>query len=394
MAPRRKRPRIASKRSPVETAEAEAAGEGADKRVPPGGGAPGVRSKAGPSGATAASARAPREERWLCVKRHLHLGLGLRLGGLYTEQDLRRRCNGNQAKLNTLEQFIADPRVLAEANAKGGKPSEQKSRPRSARAEQAEAARARQRDEEKAEQKAEQKGSLSLQQPAALEQPRPMRSFILGQVVWSMSSVPPRPAKVMAITSKLEVPYRVRFLDTKGEEAGPESEAELPEDELQAVNVDDLRGPREQAIDGSAEGPANTSAASTGQQASSPSQSSPCRRPGPRSCPAHSPTPGQVVWVLEPNQPPWLGEVLATAPGEAGAAPLHRVRLLGVVEEEAVVQVGTDRLLAFCGGDAAALASVTAEAEALHKKTPLPISPTTDAAAEAQTEPTAPADAG
>ena len=71
-------------------------------------------------------------ERFFQVENHLHLSLSLRLGAIYPEAELRRRCP--QDKLPKLEKCLSDSSMLKEVavpeNLKGKEPSRQAATPK------------------------------------------------------------------------------------------------------------------------------------------------------------------------------------------------------------------------------------------------------------------------
>jgi len=323
--------------------------------------------------------------RWYCVQKHLHLGLNLRVGAIYAEGDLRKRCGGDQGKLASLEKAMEDPTLLSEAEApQGGR--------RSCLSGRTSTGVGRRRS------------LLGSREPPNRTPPTPKLRpplLLLGQVVWDMAVAPPRPAKVTDIDlERKEAPYRVHFLDEEGAQAGPEGEVYRSDEALRAVNIKDIlrsqRAASALARDSTAVVAADAGGDSHAAQGVLPAIGTqeepsgvhsqraaaaqlPPSRPEARAAPQSPPVAGQVVWVLDAGRPPWPGQVLPATPQGIGAAaepaPL-RVRLLGVAPEGA--ETAVERYLPFASGDANALASVAKEAEALHAEAavvaPAPVS--------------------
>ncbi|CAE7864948.1 UBP26 [Symbiodinium sp. KB8] len=129
-------------------------------------------------------------ERFFQVENHLHLSLSLRLGAIYPEAELRRRCP--QDKLPKLEKCLSDSSMLKEVavpeNLKGKEPSRQAATPKRSGPSEEDARRLKRR-------------ALS-------------KKLCLGQLVWDCSTHPARPARIIAICAQEKRPFLVRHLDT------------------------------------------------------------------------------------------------------------------------------------------------------------------------------------
>ncbi|CAE7173492.1 unnamed protein product [Symbiodinium necroappetens] len=129
-------------------------------------------------------------ERFFQVENHLHLSLSLRLGAIYPEAELRRRCP--QDKLPKLEKCLSDSSILKEVaapeNLKGKEPSRQAATPKRSGPSEEDARRLKRR-------------ALS-------------KKLCLGQLVWDCSMHPARPARIIAICAQEKRPFLVRHLDT------------------------------------------------------------------------------------------------------------------------------------------------------------------------------------
>ncbi|CAE7609237.1 unnamed protein product [Symbiodinium sp. CCMP2456] len=145
-------------------------------------GDPAIASRGSPStpGAT---------ERFFRCENHLHLNLNLRIGSVYRESELRRRCSRD--KLPRLEEFLSDSSMLKEVaepeTLRGKERSRQGAALKRAAPPEEDARRLRRR-------------ALS-------------RKLCVGQLVWDCSVQPARAARITAICATEERPFLVRHLD-------------------------------------------------------------------------------------------------------------------------------------------------------------------------------------
>ncbi|CAE8726513.1 unnamed protein product [Polarella glacialis] len=363
------------------------------------------------------SAAAPQEsapaeqapKRWFSIEGHLHLGLGLRLGAVYEEADLRRRCRGEKDKTQRLERCLVDPSLLKEVPAPSA-PSAAK-RGSSARSSAASGTQ-------------KQRGSSAAARDAldpqvaerVLKRQKVRLSFVTGQVVWNTSTVPPRPAQISAIAPEREDPFLICFLDQKPTEAdfkvgdtvtvgtrpgvviwdgrpthsyaklrwedGTESsiiplahlqaqdasvdtDIFVSEAVLQPLSMSDLLPKAAPLAPSEA-----VSLPSPGGSSSSVGEGS--RRPGPRGAGVEGLAAGQVAWAWSQNHPPWPVRLLfAACPAQIdGPNKFWQVRPLGGSRGDEVVdeQVPASQLFSFAAGDAKALSRVAGEAEEAHSQ--------------------------
>ncbi|CAE8647510.1 unnamed protein product [Polarella glacialis] len=345
-------------------------------------------------------------ERWLSVEGNLHLGLGLRLGAVYEEADLRRRCRGEKAKTERLERCLVDPSLLKEVTAPSAlsAPSAAK-RGSSARSSAASGLGAqKQRGSSAAA-----KDVLDPQEAERLLKRRKVRlSFVTGQVVWNTSTVPPRPAQISAIVPEREDPFLTRFLDqtppeadfkigdtvTVGTRPGVviwdgrpshsyaklrwEDDAESCIIPLARIQTQDASVDAEIFVSGEVLQPLSVSdllpkaAPRTPSEAlslpssgvASSSLGDGRRRPGPRGAGVEGLAAGQVAWAWSKDHPPWPVRLLSSAQID-GPNKVWRVRPLGGSKGDEVVdeQVPASKLFSFAAGDAKALSRVSEEAE-------------------------------
>ncbi|CAE7938382.1 unnamed protein product [Symbiodinium sp. KB8] len=128
-------------------------------------------------------------ERFFRCENHLHLNLNLRIGSVYRESELRRRCSRD--KLPKLEEFLSDSSMLKEVaepeTLRGNGRSRQGTAFKRAAPPEEDARRLRRR-------------ALS-------------RKLCVGQLVWDCSVQPARAARITAICATEERPFLVRHLD-------------------------------------------------------------------------------------------------------------------------------------------------------------------------------------
>lgn len=128
-------------------------------------------------------------ERFFRCENHLHLNLNLRIGSVYRESELRRRCSRD--KLPKLEEFLSDSSMLKEVaepeTLRGNGRSRQGTAFKRAAVPEEDARRLRRR-------------ALS-------------RKLCVGQLVWDCSVQPARAARITAICATEERPFLVRHLD-------------------------------------------------------------------------------------------------------------------------------------------------------------------------------------
>eukprot|EP00933_Yihiella_yeosuensis_P075262 TRINITY_DN84559_c0_g1_i1.p1 TRINITY_DN84559_c0_g1~~TRINITY_DN84559_c0_g1_i1.p1 ORF type:complete len:476 (+),score=110.59 TRINITY_DN84559_c0_g1_i1:26-1429(+) len=175
-----------------------------------------------PDDAQTVQPEATDKGKFYCVEAHLHLGLSLRLGGVYAEADLRKRCAGEKGKLQKLERFMTDETMLKEVPppldlpGTSSKPSRVSTTPRP------------------------KVGGSSIPRQAASRIPSDSRkdgmeralarqrwndriNFVLGQAIWVKldSASPRRPGQILAIAPERQEPFLIRFLDVEKQEAVP-----------------------------------------------------------------------------------------------------------------------------------------------------------------------------
>ncbi|CAJ1334173.1 unnamed protein product [Effrenium voratum] len=292
--------------------------------------------------------------RYFRIEGHLHLGLNLRLGGTYAEEELQRRCKDDTAKLQRLSDIIAAADGLIREVAPPKKATKE------ARAEACATA-------------------------AGEEEALPGPAFLHGP-----TGVGLLPARVMAITPERDAPFLIRHLDAQsatfkvGSEVAvggrkavciwdgrpehhfarvrwedgtesdiiPADEVHLPpeceevfvsDSDLEPLDLDHLlRKPK----------PAP-------EEPAAPALKAPVGvlvRPSAARAELQV---GQVAWCQQPQCPPWPAKLISFTDFEA-CARLWRVKLLGCKAEKLVPGC---QLSAFLAGDAAALAGVAQEAE-------------------------------
>lgn len=121
--------------------------------------------------------------RWFNVTEHLHLGLNLKIGRVYSEAMLRNRCREDQEKLAKLEEFMARGVELQEVPAPIKPPS--------------------------ISNKGGREGGTGVEKR---RMPRGM--YIAGQIVWAIAEDGKhRPAKIIGIHPDREDSFEVLFLD-------------------------------------------------------------------------------------------------------------------------------------------------------------------------------------
>ena len=132
-------------------------------------------------------------ERFFQVENHLHLNLNLRLGAVYPEAELRRKCP--QDKLAKLEKCLSDTSMLKEVAAPENNGEELSGLGLGS---------------------ASKRSAPSEEDARRLKRRALSRKLCLGQLVWDCSTHPARPARIIAICVQEERPFLVRHLDTSG----------------------------------------------------------------------------------------------------------------------------------------------------------------------------------
>ncbi|CAE7810997.1 unnamed protein product [Symbiodinium sp. CCMP2592] len=134
-------------------------------------------------------------ERFFQVENHLHLNLNLRLGAVYPEAELRRKCP--QDRLAKLEECLSDSSMLKEVAGPEKLNGEELSRLGQGST-------------------ASKRSAPPSEDARRLKRRALSRKLCLGQLVWDCSTHPARPARIIAICAQEERPFLVRHLDTSG----------------------------------------------------------------------------------------------------------------------------------------------------------------------------------
>jgi len=274
-------------------------------------------------------------QRWFSVAGHLHLGLGLRLGAVYSEEDLRGRCQGQQQKLSKLEQYFADSKILKEVPAPPTKVA------KAAKSRRGEIAAG-----EKREQAVVRSASKHDSQAARKRHIGFRNCIVVGQIVWHCDISPRRTARVVAIATEREKPYLIRYIDSDPQ--NPVEEDFFVSD-VKPLLLDEVL---------------KVLPSSTSSSPSAGSAGPAAVRPVPRVTEPSLLGEGSVAWVCGDNRPPWPVKLQSLISPE-GELQVWRVKSLGSgdTDEE---EVPASQLLPFASGDARALADVAEEAELAH----------------------------
>jgi len=313
------------------------------------------KRKTSPSKAVARNATTGQgaRKRNFLVKQHLHLGLGLRLNKIYSEDELRSRCKGHSDTLAKLEKFLQDKSFLVKV-AKGEDQATRKSDKRAKGEEQA----TRKVDKgaaskEKKEGNAKQRKKEEPARKKLRGEPKEPK-FVVGQVVWATCSEPARPAKIVEISPGAHgkaATYKIRHLDQQGFEEGEKGEMYVESFKLEAVDVDHLLPlPQSAALDVMTATPSELIQETKVK----------CRD---RRTLQQPPQPGDLVWVLEHGHMPWPGKIVGIGNNEH----IVRVQLLGMqqpdMEDGTATDVPMDKLVPLHRADIPVLASLHAEVE-------------------------------
>eukprot|EP00931_Biecheleriopsis_adriatica_P044297 TRINITY_DN25330_c0_g1_i1.p1 TRINITY_DN25330_c0_g1~~TRINITY_DN25330_c0_g1_i1.p1 ORF type:complete len:418 (-),score=120.40 TRINITY_DN25330_c0_g1_i1:54-1307(-) len=349
---------------------------------------------------TAAPADKEEHTRWFAVQNPLHLGLKLKIGSIYSEEDLLRRCREDKDKMSKLKECFSDRGLLKQVEA-----PPTSARPRS-RAGGKRGASTGERTPTR------RKSPLALPDSEKLKAQRRLaarRNLCVGQLVWDNSTKPPKAARITAIAAERDEPFlirhfygsrlpvdfkvgdqvsvdarrgeviwdgrpthpfiKVRWPDGVESNVIPVQQVQVKDDSaddeevfvselaLQALDVDELLR--------------NSPKASPATESEAPlrgdSSASSVGRPPARNAASQGLAVGQVAWASSSSRPPWPVKLLAESPEAAAGQQVWRVRLLGGADEEE--EVPAANLVAFAAGDADAVAKAARIAEAEFSKT-------------------------
>jgi len=159
---------------------------------------------------------------WYVVRGAPHLGLGLKLGCIYSASDLTHRCRGSISKLQALAHHLQNTEFFEEVGEPPQGEDHQKKRKRG-------------------------RDGCPLSDLASNCSDGPKRppekeiKFITHQVVWYTPTQPHRPAKITMVTPELSAPYHIRFIDAPGAAEGDDGEIFAKSSELRAWAMSDIQ---------------------------------------------------------------------------------------------------------------------------------------------------------
>ncbi|CAK9078046.1 Uncharacterized protein SCF082_LOCUS37378 [Durusdinium trenchii] len=324
--------------------------------------------------------------RYFHVAGHLHLGLSLVLGKVYSESDLQRRCRGDHQKLQRLQDIISEGDLLTPAAPPTPKASGKR------KTELTEACPESARPEERQK----------------LKRRAMSRRICIGQLVWDCAQQPPRAAKVTAIAPERPDPFLIRHLDAPKRPSDFKVHDEVLVDgrhgvciwdgrpdhhfgrvrwedgtESDVIHVERIRPAEDAYIEDTWAYDDQLEALDIKHllQPSVTEARSSADVPGPRldvpdvpvevlirrSSRSNKLAPQQVAWSLLPGRPPWPVKLISSIEGFDGGSSSRQwnVKLLGTDQEETVL---ASRLSPFLSGDALALGKIAQEAEAEHQQ--------------------------
>jgi hypothetical protein len=310
------------------------------------------------SGKDAASAPKIASEECFKAVEPLHLGLGLKIGDVYSASELRQKCLGNKTKLASLEKFMKDPNKLApvakESGKKGGR---QRSRSRSPKPSNPPPSRKEGGGAQKVQTKSTpvvpaqpSKSAAPARAPVA-SPPRKRRRenstdnvplFCAQQVIWHAAVG--KLARVSSVPDELDDPYSIQYLD--GDDAATSPTYEVGASDLQAFDAKEL--PKILA-----KGKVATSCAG------SPMADVLAAVPGVRK--SEDFKVGQIVWYLGPGRPSWPARIQMLPPDRDDKSSPFRIQLFntkGGSEDGEVLPAEASQLLTLEKEDPAAFFQV------------------------------------